>query len=183
MWEVIKNKMLSIKWGNVILEDDALSFGRIAGWITLMMLMRVWHAGGDPPLSLVETFWALLIYNAGKKMTSPMASFLTSRSLSNRVIPPSSQSRVIATEAKKPKKKHLEVEDDMIVEEGDLDLDDVKTPHPGSLDRLPIPPVFHHSREEMRAGVVPSRSVIHPSPTSRRVEIKTTEIDDPFSPD
>lgn len=86
MFEAIKSKLISINWGAVILEDNALSFGRIAGWITLVMLVLKWSDNIEPPISLVETFWALLIYNAGKKMTGPLSAFLTTRSLSGRVL-------------------------------------------------------------------------------------------------
>lgn len=87
MFDAIKTKITSINWGAVILEDNALSFGRIAGWITLFMLLAKWSANMEPPVSLVETFWALLIYNAGKKMTGPVSSFLATRSLAGRGIP------------------------------------------------------------------------------------------------
>lgn len=86
MLEAIKAKLMSINWGAVILEDNALSFGRIAGWITLVMLIMKWSDNLEPSVSLVETFWALLIYNAGKKMTGPVSTFLATRSLSGRVL-------------------------------------------------------------------------------------------------
>jgi len=86
MLDAIKVKLTSINWGAVILEDNALSFGRIAGWITLVMLILKWSDNVEPSVSLVETFWALLIYNAGKKMTGPVSTFLATRSLSGRVV-------------------------------------------------------------------------------------------------
>lgn len=88
MLDAIKSKLASINWGAVILEDNALSFGRIAGWITLFMLIWKWSDNVEPAISLVETFWALLIYNAGKKMTGPMSTYLATRSLSGRITPP-----------------------------------------------------------------------------------------------
>ena len=87
MLKSIHSKILSINWGAVIIEDKALSFGRIAGWIALFMLVGKWSENIEPSISLVETFWALLIYNAGKKMTGPVSTFLSSRSSKSRDLP------------------------------------------------------------------------------------------------
>jgi hypothetical protein len=70
----------SVKWGAVLIEDGALSLGRVMGWLVFAGLLYLWMVKvQEPPMSMVETFWALLVYNANKKVVGPLTTFFQGR--------------------------------------------------------------------------------------------------------
>jgi hypothetical protein len=74
------DSLKSVKWGAVLIEDGALSLGRVMGWIVFAGLLYLWMARSqEPPMSMVETFWALLVYNANKKVVGPLTTFFHGR--------------------------------------------------------------------------------------------------------
>lgn len=70
----------AVKWGAILIEDGALSLGRVMGWVVFAGLLYLWMVEGkEPPMSMVETFWALLVYNANKKVVGPLTTFFQGR--------------------------------------------------------------------------------------------------------
>ncbi len=80
--KTLKARVLEIKWDALLIEDNALSLGRVMGWVVFSSILYLWLKGQEPPVSMVETFWALLVYNANKKVIGPLTSYLSTRSLS-----------------------------------------------------------------------------------------------------
>lgn len=81
--DALKTRVLEIKWDALLIEDNALSLGRVMGWVVFIAILIMWFRGAEPPVSMVETFWALLVYNANKKVIGPLTSYLSSRSAAN----------------------------------------------------------------------------------------------------
>lgn len=74
-WEWAK----SIHWSGVIIEDGALSIGRVMAWAVFGLLYFKWINEMPVQGTLIDSFWGLLIYNGGKKITGPVREYLTKK--------------------------------------------------------------------------------------------------------
>lgn len=79
LWESWLDRIKEVRWGAVIIEKGDLSFGRLVGWIVFALMVWFWWSQIELPGTLVDVFYALLIYNGGKKLTSPLQSYLEGR--------------------------------------------------------------------------------------------------------
>lgn len=66
-----------INWLAFIFEDNSLSLGRIMAWVMFGILIYMWLAGVAVPETLITTFFVLISYNFGKKLTTPLGALLT----------------------------------------------------------------------------------------------------------
>lgn len=74
-WQWVKG----IHWSGVIIEEGALSIGRVMAWAVFGLLYFKWLKDMPVQSTLVEAFWGLLIYNGGKKVTGPLRDYLVTR--------------------------------------------------------------------------------------------------------
>lgn len=65
-----------INWLAFILEDNALSMGRVMAWVMFGVLIYMWLAPVAVPETLITGFYVLLSYNFGKKLTGPIGSIM-----------------------------------------------------------------------------------------------------------
>lgn len=66
-----------LNWRGLLVErgEVKVSIGRVLVWICLACLLISWTRGLEAPETLVQTFWLLLAYNLGKKVTGPLQSY------------------------------------------------------------------------------------------------------------
>ena len=63
----------------LIFENGKLSLGRVLSIVTFGILCYFWFAGKPAPSSLITVLLTTLGYNASKKFTSPVQSYLDSK--------------------------------------------------------------------------------------------------------
>jgi len=74
-------RLKGVKFGSVLLENGHLSKGRLMNWIVFGMLVYFWSSGGVIPPTLMESFWGLLVYNGGKKLTGPIGDYFAAKKI------------------------------------------------------------------------------------------------------
>lgn len=66
-------------WFAFILEGKDLSMGRIMAWVMFGILIYMWLTAMIVPETLITSFYVLISYNLGKKITGPIAMLLQNR--------------------------------------------------------------------------------------------------------
>ena len=65
-----------IDWLAFILEDRAFSMGRAMAWCLFVLMIVLWLTVGAVPESLLNSFYVLMTYNMGKKITQPIENIM-----------------------------------------------------------------------------------------------------------
>lgn len=69
----------AVRWEAIVVEEGDFSLGRVMSWVVFASLLQCWYRAVDVPPTMMEAFWGLLIYNGGKKVTTPLRKFLVER--------------------------------------------------------------------------------------------------------
>jgi len=75
----LKEKITSVRWGAVLLENGELSMGRVMAWVVFGTCFWFWIRGQNLPSTMFDILLVLFAYNFGKKFTGPLAQAMSAR--------------------------------------------------------------------------------------------------------